>query len=293
MPVGKLQNKEPYSERRVILSRSPFVDNPLTRGIHFQFDASSVASLSFVTDPEAAVRKALQDTESVAVLTGAGISAESGVPTFRGAGGLWRNYSPEQLATPEAFERDPLLVWQWYDWRRGLIHEARPNAGHVALAELERRLTLDGRREEAFSLITQNVDGLHDRAGSRRILKLHGDIWQLRCLGCDREERNERVPLEELPPRCSCGALMRPGVVWFGESLPAAVWNQAEEAARHAQVFMVIGTSGVVYPAAGLAETARRSGAKVVLINPEATALNYVATWALAGPSGEILRRLI
>jgi NAD-dependent protein deacetylase/lipoamidase len=248
---------------------------------------------SQVTDPELEVRKALQDAESVAILTGAGISAESGVPTFRGTGGLWRNYSPEQLATPEAFERDPALVWKWYDWRRGLIHEARPNAGHVALAELERRLTKDGRLPEAFSLITQNVDGLHDRAGSRHILKLHGDIWLLRCVGCGREEINEQVPLAELPPRCSCGALLRPGVVWFGEALPPEVWEQAEQAAQHAKVFMVIGTSGVVYPAAGLVETARRSGAKVVLINPEATALNYAATWALLGPSGEISRRLV
>ncbi len=246
-----------------------------------------------MTDPELAVRKALAEAESVAVLTGAGISAESGVPTFRGAGGLWRNYSPEQLATPAAFERDPVLVWQWYDWRRGLIHAARPNAGHLALAELERRLTQDGRRPEAFSLITQNVDGLHDRAGSRRILKLHGDIWLMRCVACGREVINEQVPLAELPPRCSCGALLRPGVVWFGEALPTRIWEEAEQAARRADLFMVVGTSGVVYPAAGLAETARRSGADVVLINPEATALSYVATWALRGPSGEILRRLV
>ncbi len=246
-----------------------------------------------MTDPELAVRKALAEAESVAVLTGAGISAESGVPTFRGAGGLWRNYSPEQLATPAAFERDPVLVWQWYDWRRGLIHAARPNSGHVALVELERRLTQDGRRPEAFSLITQNVDGLHDRAGSRRILKLHGDIWLMRCVGCGREEINEQVPLAELPPQCSCGALLRPGVVWFGEALPTRIWEEAEQAARRADLFMVVGTSGVVYPAAGLAETARRSGADVVLINPEATALSYVATWALRGPSGEILRRLV
>jgi NAD-dependent protein deacetylase/lipoamidase len=246
-----------------------------------------------VTDSELAVRKALQEAESVAVLTGAGVSAESGVPTFRGREGLWRNYSPGQLATPEAFEHDPALVWQWYDWRRGLIDKAQPNAGHRALAELEERLTGHGKRPEAFCLITQNVDGLHDRAGSRRILKLHGDIWLLRCAGCGRAERNEQVPLADLPPRCSCGSLLRPGVVWFGESLPADVWDAAEDATRRAQVFMVIGTSGVVYPAAGLVEIARRSGAQVVVINPEPTALDVAAAWVLRGQSGEILRRLV
>ena len=246
-----------------------------------------------MNDSELAVRKALQEAESVAVLTGAGVSAESGIPTFRGREGLWRNYSPEQLATAEAFERNPALVWQWYDWRRGLIHKAQPNAGHRALAELEDRLTERGRRPESFRLITQNVDGLHDRAGSRRILKLHGDIWLLRCLGCGKVERNEQVPLAHLPPRCLCGSLLRPGVVWFGESLPAAEWDQAEDAARRAQIFMVIGTSGVVYPAAGLVEISRRAGAQVVVINPEPTALDAAAAWVLRGQSGEILRRLV
>jgi NAD-dependent protein deacetylase/lipoamidase len=246
-----------------------------------------------VTDSEVEVRKALLVAESVAVLTGAGISAESGVPTFRGREGLWRNFLPEQLATPEAFERDPVLVWQWYDWRRGLISKAQPNAGHRALAGLERRLSDDGRRPDAFSLITQNVDGLHDRAGSHRILKLHGDIWTMRCVGCGREERNEQSPLADLPPRCACGSLLRPGVVWFGEALPAAEWERAFVAARRAKIFMVIGTSGVVHPAAGLVEVARRSGAEVVVINPEATGLDAAATWVLRGHSGEILRRLL
>ncbi len=179
------------------------------------------AGRSEVTDASAAVRRALEEAESVAVLTGAGISAESGVPTFRGGGGLWRNFSPEQLATPEAFARDPRLVWEWYDWRRGRVAAAQPNAGHRALAELERRAAGQGAR--SFTLITQNVDGLHDRAGSRRIAKLHGDLWQTRCLGCGAEARNEQVPLAELPPPCRCGGLLRPAVVWFGETLPAAV----------------------------------------------------------------------
>jgi NAD-dependent deacetylase len=251
------------------------------------------AGRSEVTDAAAAVRRAIEDAQSVAVLTGAGISTESGVPTFRGQGGLWRNFRPEELATPEAFERDPRLVWEWYDWRRGCIHKAQPNAGHHALAELERRKTHDGLKPDAFALITQNVDGLHDRAGSRRKFKLHGDIWVTRCLGCGAEERNEQVPFAELPPRCRCGSLLRPGVVWFGEALPAAEWEQAFAAAARSGVFMVVGTSGVVYPAAGLVEVARRGGAAIVVINPEATALGSAATWVLRGASGEILPRLL
>jgi NAD-dependent protein deacetylase/lipoamidase len=246
-----------------------------------------------VDDELASVRKALGEAESVAVLTGAGISAESGVPTFRGPNGLWRNYAPEELATPEAFEHDPRLVWEWYAWRRERIRAAQPNAGHRSLAEIERKMCGEGRRAPAFTLITQNVDGLHDRAGSRHILKLHGDIWLTRCVGCGAEERNEEAPLTEIPPRCRCGSLLRPGVVWFGEPLPAAAWEQAFAVSRSARVFMVIGTSGVVYPAAGLVEVARRSGAEVVIVNPEATALDESATWVLRGPSGEILRRLI
>jgi NAD-dependent protein deacetylase/lipoamidase len=244
-----------------------------------------------VTDAAAAVRRALKDAGSLAVLTGAGISAESGVPTFRGPGGLWRNYSPEELATPEAFERDPRLVWEWYEWRRDGIRKAQPNAGQLALAALERRKP--PRSSETFTLITQNVDGLHDRAGSRRILKLHGDIWVTRCTGCAAEERKESPPLAELPPRCRCGALLRPGVVWFGEALPAAEWEQAFAAAAEAQVLMVVGTSGVVYPAAGLVHVARRAGAEIVVINPEATALDSEARWVLRGRAGEILPRLL
>jgi NAD-dependent protein deacetylase/lipoamidase len=244
-----------------------------------------------VNDVLTAVRKALDEAESVAVLTGAGISAESGVPTFRGRDGLWRNFSPEQLATPEAFARDPRLVWEWYDWRRCCIHKAQPNASHLALVELERRKTLNS--PDAFTLITQNVDGLHGRAGSRRVLRLHGDIWLTRCIACGAEQRNEQVPLAELPPRCRCGSLLRPGVVWFGESLPAAEWEQAFAAAARVRIFMVIGTSGIVYPAAGLAQVARRAGAEIVVINPDATALDSAAAWVLRGPSGEILPRLL
>ncbi|MFB3921813.1 MAG: NAD-dependent deacetylase [Terriglobia bacterium] len=235
------------------------------------------------------LREALSGARSVAALTGAGISAESGVPTFRGAGGLWKNYDPQQLATPEAFARDPRLVWEWYDWRRGLIAKAEPNAGHRSLVELERRISERG----SFTLITQNVDGLHDRSGSRNIVKLHGDIWILRCVVCGEEIQNEQVPLPEIPPRCKCGALMRPGVVWFGEGLPQDEWSRAEEASRHARVFMVIGTSAVVYPAAGLAAIARDAGAKLAVINPESTPVDSYADFVLPGKAGEILPRLL
>ena len=220
------------------------------------------------------------------MLTGAGISAESGVPVFRGPGGLWRNFRPEELATPAAFARDPKLVWEWYDWRRSVIARAEPNPGHLALAEFERRVP-------DFCLITQNVDGLHDRAGSRQILKLHGDIWMLRCTGCGGEERNTAVPLAPLPPRCACGGLLRPGVVWFGEALPAETLAAAMEAARRAEVFLVAGTSAVVYPAAGLPRAALEHGARVIEINLEPTELSEVAQISLRAKCGEILPQLL
>lgn len=233
-----------------------------------------------------AAREWLQQARSVAVLTGAGVSAESGVPTFRGQNGLWKQYRAEELATPGAFARDPKLVWEWYDWRRGVIAQARPNAGHRALVELENRLP-------SFNLITQNVDGLHELAGNRNVLRLHGSIWTVRCLECGGEREDRRAPLPEVPPRCECGGMLRPGVVWFGEALPAKVWQEAETAARCADVFLLIGTSAVVYPAAGLAQAAKASGARVVEINIAETALSAGIDEFLKGPSGELLPQLI
>jgi len=231
-------------------------------------------------------REWIQAADAVAVLTGAGISAESGVPTFRGQNGLWRDYKPEELATPEAFARDPKLVWEWYNWRRELIAKARPNAGHKALVELEIR-------KRNFTLITQNVDGLHDLAGSGKILKLHGDIWRMRCIECRSNWPDRRATLPKLPPHCACGGLARPGVVWFGEPLPEGMMLEAEHAVDSAQVLLVVGTSAVVYPAAGLIPLAKSRRVKVVEVNPEATAYSEMVDCSLRGAAGEILPRLM
>ena len=221
----------------------------------------------------------------VAVLTGAGVSAESGIPTFRSNGGYWRRYRFEDLATPEGFARDPKFVWTWYEERRRAIAAARPNAGHEALAEMESRVA-------AFTLITQNVDGLHDLAGSKNVIRLHGDIWTVRCLKCGKE-RVERAELNDLPPRCGCGGMLRPGVVWFGEELPDGAMEGAAAAVRAADVLIVAGTSAQVYPAAGLIPLAIRNGATVIEINPAETEFSNHVTFALRGGSAEILPRLI
>jgi NAD-dependent deacetylase len=237
-----------------------------------------------------AARAALARARRVAALTGAGISAESGIPTFRGAGGLWRDWKAEDLAAPDAFARDPRLVWEWYVWRREKVALARPNAGHEALAAFERARPGAG----AWTLVTQNIDGLHGRAGSRRPIELHGSIWRVRCVDCGVERTDERTVIDPLPPRCAgCGGIERPAVVWFGEALPEGPWDEAFEACRACDAFLTIGTSAVVYPAAGLIEVAEAAGAVVIEVNPEETAASSHARFALRGPAAEILPRLL
>ncbi|RMG47948.1 MAG: NAD-dependent deacylase [Acidobacteria bacterium] len=229
----------------------------------------------------------IRNASRAAALTGAGVSAESGVPTFRGAGGLWEGHRIEEVATPEAFDRDPVLVWEFYDARRTGLVRCRPNRAHEALAELERRIS-------DFTLITQNVDDLHRAAGSRKLIELHGNLWRMRCTAGCGEWEDRRAPLPRpLPPACRCGAPARPAIVWFGEWLDPADLAAAEAAAARAEVFLVIGTSGIVEPAASLARTAAAAGARVVEINPEPTPLSAVAALSLRGPAGEIVPRLV
>lgn len=229
---------------------------------------------------------ALAGAQRVAVLTGAGISAESGVPTFRGADGLWKNYQATDLATPQAFARDPELVWEFYNWRRDLISGVTFNAAHQALVELENKAA-------HFTLITQNVDGLHRLAGSRNLLELHGNLWEVRCTQCGGLTMDRRPNVGALPTCKECGGLLRPNVVWFGESLDPVILHNAVEAARGSGVMLVIGTSALVQPAASLGLEARSSGAKVVEINLEPTGQSGYMDYTLHGKAGEIVPLLV
>lgn len=228
------------------------------------------------------IRERLATSERAVVLTGAGISAESGVPTFRGEGGLWRQFRAMDLATPEAFERDPKLVWEFYNWRRELLAPLTPNAAHLALASLEARMP-------HFTLITQNIDGLHQKAGSRNMLELHGNIWRVRCTGCGRLTEDLRVPLPPLPTCTDCGALLRPHVVWFGETLDTNILNSAYEAIQNCRIMLVIGTSGTVQPAASMGFHARSKGALVAEINLEPTPYTDAYDVSIAGKAGDIV----
>jgi NAD-dependent deacetylase len=219
-------------------------------------------------------------------MSGAGISAASGIPTFRGAqDSLWKNHRPEELATPEAFHRDPELVWRWYDWRRGLVGKAQPNAAHTALVQLADHAQV--------TIVTQNVDGLHELAGSQNILEFHGSIWKLRCLDCGAETKDRRVPLP-IPPRCtSCQGLLRPGVVWFGEGIDPEVLFASEAAALACDFLLVIGTSGAVYPAAGLVAVARGASARVLEFNLEPSAITHQVHLFVPGSAPETVPLLV
>src|SRR5919109_2882646 len=229
----------------------------------------------------------LRRASRLVALTGAGVSQESGLRTFRDAQtGLWAQYKPEELASPEAFRRDPKLVWDWYAWRREAVKGVRPNPGHYALVEIEKRVP-------RFTLITQNVDNLHRFAGSENVLELHGNIQRVRCADCYTFTETWEDDSESVP-RCKvCDGLLRPDVVWFGEALRRAQLEAAVTAARSCDVFISIGTSGVVQPAASLAFAAHNRGAIVVEINAEATPLTLKADYVLQGKSGEILPQLV
>ncbi len=228
----------------------------------------------------------LAQAKSLLVITGAGISAESGIPTFRGADGLWKNYRAEELATLDAFERDPATVWQWYDWRRGIIGKAEPNLGHLAIKELEDMF-------ENFLLITQNVDGLHGRTGIKNIVEIHGNLWRTRCTREGKISMLMDVPLKSIPPKCDCGAVLRPDVVWFGESIPSYALELSFNVLEQCDALIVIGTSGVVYPVASFPQTVKDNGGYVVEVNVEPTPISSIADASLYGNSGDILPMIV
>ncbi|GAB4520040.1 MAG: NAD-dependent deacylase [Anaerolineae bacterium] len=236
----------------------------------------------------------LKNSQHLAVLTGAGVSKESGVPTFRDAQtGLWAQYDPQQLATAGAFQANPKLVWDWYEWRRARVREAKPNPGHLALAALERHLP-------AMTVITQNVDDLHEQAGSKNVIHLHGNIAQSKCFN-DCRGHPTLIDLTTLtwdaeagPPKCPhCGAWVRPDVVWFGEMLPTLELNKAIHISTTCDVMLVIGTSGLVSPAADMPGYAKQYGAQVIEVNPDYTMITRLAHVKLEGPSGEMLPRVL
>ena len=238
------------------------------------------------TDTEELISR-LRNARTIVALTGAGVSAASGIPTFRGSDGLWRQYRAEDLATAEAFARDPRLVWEWYDWRRGVIAAAQPNAAHEVLARWSQR--------PGFTLITQNVDGLHERAGTQNMLRFHGSIWELRCAAeCGASPwENHDVGLGGGLPTCpSCGGIARPGVVWFGENIDPDVLDRSSSAAARADVFLSIGTSSLVFPAAALLHHAKRNGAFTVEINPGATDVSRMVDLPIAAPAEAALSML-
>jgi NAD-dependent deacetylase len=234
---------------------------------------------------------ALRNARAVVVLTGAGVSAESGIPTFRDAmEGLWAKFDPSQLATPEAFARDPETVTRWYDSRRQKCANAKPNPAHLALAHMQQAIENEHRQ---FTLITQNVDRLHQAAGSRNVIELHGTLWVWRCVLCGEEREERGVPFKEHPPKCRCGGNRRPAVVWFGEALPEEAIERSYAALENCDLFFSIGTSAVVEPAASFLHTARRHGAKIVEINKDPTSASRFADWSILARAGEVLPELV
>jgi len=229
----------------------------------------------------------IKSSSYIVAFTGAGVSAESGIPTFRGRDGLWRRYDPTKLATPEAFMEDPKRVWEWYKWRMEVIAKAKPNPAHIVLAKMEEKGLVK-------TIITQNVDGLHQKAGARNVIELHGNIWRVKCINNECGYRTTIAkPPEQLPPRCpKCGSLLRPDVVWFGEPLPRRAWEQAVGEASRADLIIVIGTSGVVQPAAMIPLIVKRRGGRIVDINVEETAYKDIADLFIKARAGEVFKLL-
>lgn len=233
------------------------------------------------------IAKIAKNCRKIVVLTGAGISAESGVPTFRGKEGLWGKFKAEELATMDAFMANPAIVWEWYNWRRDLMGKVEPNPGHYALAEMENL-------KDDFTLVTQNVDGLHKIAGSQNILELHGNIYRNKCVKCNRLH-NESLDIDpnDIPTCESCGGKLRPDVVWFGEMLDRVVIETAFRVSEQSELFFSVGTSAIIHPAASLPMTAKQMGATLVEVNPEETPLSYMADYSIRAKSGEYMPELI
>jgi NAD-dependent deacetylase len=222
---------------------------------------------------------------SVVFFSGAGISAEGGIPTFRGKDGIWNKLRPEELANFNAFMQNPQLVWEWYNYRKSIVHQSKPNPGHLAIVEFEKYF-------EQVVVVTQNVDNLHRRAGSQIVYELHGNIERNFCIKCKRKY-NEELDFKDGIPKCTCGGLIRPDVVWFGEFLPADQFQLSEQAARNCDVFFIVGTSAIVYPAASLVHVAKNNGAFLVEVNIEETEASSIADVSLLGESGKILPQII
>ena len=227
----------------------------------------------------------LKESESIVFFTGAGISSESGIPTFRGKDGIWNKLKPEELANFNAFIRNPEMVWEWYNHRKKIIHDARPNAAHLTIADMQNHF-------KNVTVVTQNIDNFHRRAGSNNIFELHGNIERNFCINC-KKYYNEKLDFSAGVPKCDCGGLIRPDVVWFGEYLPEDQFLGGEKAAINSDIFFVVGTSAVVYPAAGLIYTAKQSGATIVEVNIEETTLSSIANYSFFGKAGEILPKIL
>jgi NAD-dependent deacetylase len=232
------------------------------------------------------IKNKILSSKNITIISGSGISAESGIPTFRGKNGLWKSYRAEDLASPKAFYSNPSLVWEWYNWRREIIRDKKPNNAHYACADLEEKLG------EHFYIITQNVDELHQMAGNKNVIEIHGNIWRTRCTKCgDRRKNMEK--LDKLPKCEICGGLLRPDVVWFGEAVDLSILNKAFEFLFSSGLVIVVGTSGVVYPAAQFASTAKDNGSFVVEINTEETPNSGVVDLSIREKAGEVLPLIV